>query len=338
MNVTLPAEWEKQLATIVAMPHKDSDWKPYLTQAQNKMIEIILHIARFQYVIVLYKYKQDIISLQKKTNVHLVNIATNDTWCRDFAPISMVGKNGITMLDFIFNAWGAKFAANLDNLASKAIFRSGILQKLHNNIVFKAKNFILEGGSIDCNGDSIIITTQNCLLEANRNRMSKKKIQQKLKKYFHLKSILWLENGTLEGDDTDSHIDNLARFIDRNTIIYLQCNDKNSPNYKSLKAMEKELRAFRNMNGEKFQLVALPMPILYEKKQGKKKLLPASYVNFVFINNAILVPTFKQKSDIVALNTFKKLFPNREIIGIDSRILVKQGGSLHCLTMHIPYC
>lgn len=332
-TLRLPAEWEKQSAIIITIPHKDSDWKAYLKQSQNKIIEIITHISRFQAVIVIYKYQKDIRLLQNKNNIYLVNISTNDTWCRDFAPICMIKNNKIIMLDFIFNAWGLKFAANLDNTLSKKLYKNGILDNISKNIQLKSKNFILEGGSIDTNGKGVLLTTSQCLLESNRNNLSKNKIEKKLKKYFNAKLVLWLQNGFLSGDDTDCHIDNLARFVDSNTIVYLQCNNRSDKHYKALNAMEKELKAFRNTDGKAFKLIPVPMPkaVFYKKTR-----LPASYINFLLINNAVLLPVFSDKNDEIAINIFKKLFKDREIIPIDSRILIRQGGSIHCLSMNIP--
>lgn len=188
------------------------------------------------------------------------------------------------------------------------------------------ENFILEGGSIDSNGE-ILLTTRQCLLSKNRNRLSQSKITQKLKKYFGARKIIWLENGFLEGDDTDCHIDNLARFIDKKTIVYLKCYDRFDTHFRALEAMERELQKLP------FNLVPLPLPkaIFYKNRR-----LPASYVNFIFANNAMLVPIFgDNKADKIALATFKKLAKNREIIPIDSNVLIRQGGGLHCLTMNL---
>lgn len=326
----LPSEWEIQSAVIFTFPNKDTHWNAYLRESQNKFMEIITKIANFECVIVVYKYLDDVLDLRNKNNIHLLQLDTNDTWCRDFAPISIIKNGKIIMLDFIFNGWGHKFASNLDNTFSKRFFKNLYFFK---KVEMKSKNFILEGGSIDTNGNGILLTTQSCLLEANRNRLSKNKIENKLKKYFNVKLVLWLKNGFLHGDDTDSHIDNLARFVNCNTIIYLKCYDKNDEHYRALNAMEEELKAFRNLENKPFNLIPIPLPkpIFYKKNR-----LPASYVNFLIINNAVLLPVFNSKIDEVAINIFKNLFKEREIIPIDSKILIRQGGSIHCLSMNIP--
>lgn len=321
-------EWEKQSYVLLAMPHIDSDWNEYLEEAQEKIIEFANHISRFQKVIMLYKYKEDIKPLQTNKQIILVNIATNDTWCRDFGPISCIKNNKIVMLDFIFNAWGMKFSANLDNQISKQLLAKNIFKKTK----LKSKNFILEGGSIDSNGNGVILTTSNCLLEKNRNQLSKNKISKKLKKYFNLKEVLWLDYGYLSGDDTDSHIDNLARFIDKDTIVYLKCYDKNDEHYNALNKMESQLKTFTNTNNKPFNLIPIPMPkAIYHNDRR----LPASYINFLFINKALLLPVFGDENDDIAIKVFKNICKDREIIPIDSKIFLRQGGSLHCLSMNI---
>lgn len=321
-------EWKRQTATIIAMPHKNSDWKPYLAEAQGKISEIITQIARFQRVIVLYWDNNDIKTLQNKHNIILLKIHLNDSWCRDFSPITIKKNDKFVLMDFIFNAWGAKYASNFDNLAGEKIFKA--MQNYEffakKYTALKMKNFILEGGSIDSNGETLLTTTQ-CLLSKNRNRLSKKQISQKLKKYLGVKNIVWLKNGFLEGDDTDCHIDNLARFIDKKTIVYVKCYDKNDVHFVALEKMEKELQKLP------FTLIPLPLPkAIYRNKQR----LPASYVNFIFVNRAILVPIFGDKNtDKIALSTLKKLAKNREIIPIYSNILLYQGGGLHCATMNV---
>lgn len=325
-------EWKRQSATIIAMPHRDSDWKPYLREIQSKIYEIIAQITRFQCAIVLYKYESDIANLKGQKNIILLKIALNDSWCRDFAPISIIRQNkhkALIWMDFIFNAWGAKYAANLDNVAGAKIF-----SQLKTKDFFKkptkfiSKNFILEGGSIESNGKTLLTTT-HCLLSPNRNRLSKAKITKRLKKYLGVHRVIWLENGFLEGDDTDSHIDNLVRFVDKKTIVYLKCYDRNDTHFEALEAMEVELK----QKCGSFTLVPLPLPkaIYYNGVR-----IPASYANFIFVNSAILMPTFNdKKNDKIAFETLQKLAKNRKIIPIDSRILIRQGGGLHCATMNV---
>lgn len=329
-DIKFMPEWKRQFATIIAMPHKNSDWKPYLAEAQASISEIIAQIARFQRVIVLYEDERDIKKLRKQKNVILWRIRLNDSWCRDFAPLS-VKKNGkIVLLDFIFNAWGAKYESALDNKAGAKIHKKlrKNFERRYGRVKLAQKNFILEGGSIDCNGKTLLTTAQ-CLLSKNRNDLSKARLTQKLQKYFGVKRVIWLENGFLEGDDTDSHIDNLARFVDKKTIVYLKCEDRNDAHFSALEAMEAELK---KKCGD-FKLVALPLPkaIFYDGAR-----LPASYVNFIFANGAIFVPIFgDENGDKKAIEIFKKIAKGREVVPIDSRVLIRQGGGLHCSTMNL---
>lgn len=323
-------EWKRQFATIVAMPHKNSDWKPYLAEAQASISEIITQIARFQRVIVLYENECDIKKLRGQKNVILWRIRLNDSWCRDFAPLSVKKGGKIVLLDFIFNAWGAKYESALDDKAGAKIHKKlrKNFERRYGCVKLAQKNFILEGGSIDCNGKTMLTTAQ-CLLSKNRNDLSKAHLTQKLQKYFGVKRVIWLENGFLEGDDTDSHIDNLARFVDKKTIVYLKCEDRNDAHFSALEAMEAELK---KKCGD-FKLVALPLPkaIFYDGAR-----LPASYVNFIFANGAIFVPIFGDKNgDKKAIEIFKKIAKGREVVPIDSRVLIRQGGGLHCSTMNL---
>lgn len=329
-DIKFVPEWKRQFATIVAMPHKNSDWKPYLAEAQASISEIIAQIACFQRVIVLYENECDIKKLRKQKNVILWRIRLNDSWCRDFAPLSVKKGGKIVLLDFIFNAWGAKYESTLDNKAGAKIHKKlrKNFERRYGRVKLAQKNFILEGGSIDTNGKTMLTTAQ-CLLSKNRNNLSKARLTQKLQKYFGVKRVIWLENGFLEGDDTDSHIDNLARFVDKKTIVYLKCEDRNDAHFSALEAMEAELK---KKCGD-FKLVALPLPkaIFYNGVR-----LPASYVNFIFANGAIFVPIFgDENGDKKAIEIFKKIAKGREVVPIDSRVLIRQGGGLHCSTMNL---
>lgn len=273
-------------------------------------------------------------------NIKWVVIPTNDTWARDFGGICVEvqrgGKRSTRVLDFGFNGWGLKFASNQDNVITRKLAKLGILKEV------KTKDMILEGGSIDSNGAGLLLTTSECLLESipvdfsrqvvkgNRNpALNREQIEEKLKKYLGIKSILWLNHGYLRGDDTDSHIDTLARFINEKTIIYVKCEDKEDEHYKELKLMEKELQLYAKQY--KLDLVALPMatPLYYENER-----LPASYANFLIINGAILLPTYGDaQKDTEAINILQKICKKHKIIPIDCQVLVRQHGSLHCVTM-----
>jgi agmatine/peptidylarginine deiminase len=316
---SLIAEWEEQSFIQFAMPHKNSDWKPYLKDAIKTFSIIINRITKTQKVIVLYSNRKDLKYLKNNSNLILKKMATNDTWCRDFGAISIKNGDDIQLLDFGFNGWGLKYSSNFDNKTTKQIgFKNQIC----------TKNLILEGGSIDFNGVDTLLTTSACLLESNRNpQYSKNKIEHILKYELGIKNIIWLNRGFLEGDDTDSHIDMLARFVSNDTIVYQSCDDKRDIHYKELKLMEKELKKTN------FKLIKLPWikPIYFDKER-----LPASYANFLITNKNVIVPLYRDKNDKKALKIFNRIFPTRKVIGVDATTLIKQHGSIHCITMNYP--
>ncbi len=310
MNYLIP-EWEKQSFVQLVFPHKNTDWQPYLNEAVETFTKIAYTIAHYQKVLICYEYEDTIKHLKHK-NFIFKKVKNNDTWARDFGAISVKTDNKIKLFDFKFNGWGLKFPANYDNLISRKIFN-----------IHKSYNFVLEGGSIDTNGE-ILLTTTECLMEKNRNYpMSQKEIEEFLKKELFVKKIIWLNHGLLEGDDTDSHIDTLARFVNKDTIVYCKCYDKNDIHYEELNKMENELKKTG------FNIVPLPLP---EPKFYDGERLPATYANFLIINDAVIVPTYHDKYDKTALLIFKEVFKDREIIGIDANILIRQHGSIHCIT------
>ncbi len=325
------AEWEEQEFVLLAMPHNNSDWKPYLNEAIDNFVEIAKAIAKYQKVILL---STDVENIKSKfsdlSNIEFLEVETNDTWARDFGGITISKDEKLQILDFGFNGWGLKFASNFDNLVTKEMEARGAFK----NIKVKTKGMILEGGSIESNGDGVILTTSQCLLEANRNpHLDRKEIEEKLKKYFGAKKVLWLHNGHLENDDTDAHIDTIARFVDKNTIAYIKCDDKSDPHYDSFARMERELEKLKNLDGNPFNLVALPF---VGAKYFEGERLPATYANFLIINKAVLVPVYGDENDKKAIEIMKNLFSDRKIIPINCEVLIRQHGSLHCVTMQFP--
>jgi agmatine deiminase len=235
------------------------------------------------------------------------------------------------LLDFTFNGWGLKFAANKDNLITKTLHTWGIF----GDTPIQQMSMVLEGGALETDGQGTLLSTTECLLSPNRNpHLSLAAIQNRLKEHLGVDRFLWLENGALIGDDTDAHIDTLARFCDPQTIAYVQCPDENDEHYTDLCLMEQELQAFRTREGEPYKLVPLPWPTACYASDGHR--LPATYANFLIINGAVLVPTYQVPEDAQALATLKTCFPTREIVGIDCRALIEQHGSLHCISMQYP--
>lgn len=323
MNIRIPAEWEAQEALIVVFPPKKSDWEHSIKEIHQTYLEFISQIARFQKCMVICEDKKTLATaLPSLQNIELIEMPTNDTWIRDFGGINVYKNGKRQTYDFIFNAWGNKFEASMDNGITQRLFDEGYLVgKL------KTFDFVLEGGSIDSNGHGVMLSTAYCLFEENRNpELSKKKIKKTLMKLFGLKELIILKHGALMGDDTDSHIDTLARFIDKKTIAYVKCYDKKDEHYKELKKMEKELKKTG------FDLVPLPLP---SAKYFNNHRIPATYMNFVLINDAVLVPTYSDIYDEEVLKTFARHFPEREVVGIESSILIREHGSLHCASMNV---
>lgn len=308
-------EWEDQELLMLSIPHSNSDWAEYLDEILDSYEELVKAVSKYQKVLLIAPNLSDFDRFKKFDNCEFLQIDTDDTWIRDYGAIDVRRGDEIISYDFKFNAWGGKFNSNKDNMVNKKLFE-------HFETKLEEIDLILEGGSIDFNGDGVMLTTTECLLNDNRNRLSKDELEIKLKDLFGLNKIVWLNHGFIKGDDTDSHVDTLARFIDKNTVAYAACDDESDEHYEELNLMKQELETAG------FNLVALPLPkpVIYEGKR-----LGATYCNFIFINNAVIVPTYADKvADEYAINALKSALPNKDIIGVDSRVFIRQNGSLHC--------
>ncbi|HFU4819534.1 TPA: agmatine deiminase family protein [Campylobacter lari] len=310
------AEWQKQELLLLSLPHENSDWKPYLEEILQSYEEFVKAVANFQKVLLIAPSEKDFQRFKHIKNVDFFKCDTNDTWIRDFGAIDVCEDDKLIGLDFTFNAWGDKFQSTLDNAVNSKLFA----QKLNGKL--EKIDFILEGGSIDFNGQGVMLTTSACLLNENRNsHLNKEKINQKLKEIFGLKEIIWLENGFIKGDDTDSHVDTLARFINEKTIAYCVCKDENDEHYAPLKAMEDELKK----TGFDLLELPLPKPLYFEGKR-----LGATYANFVFVNGGLIVPTYNDENDALVLENLQKACKDRKVVGVDARVFLRENGSLHC--------
>lgn len=309
------AEWSEQEYLILALPHENTDWKAYLDEIKHSYIELVKIVSKYQKVLLIAPNESDFKPFKDMKNVEFFICETNDTWIRDYGAIDILKDGKLSSLNFIFNAWGDKFQSKLDNEVSEKLFKAKFKTRLENI------DLILEGGSVEFNGQGTMLTTTKCLLNDNRNKLSKEILDKRLKELFNLNKIIWLENGFIKGDDTDSHIDTLARFIDENTVAISSCTDEQDEHYAELLAMKKELLK------EDFKLLELPLPSakFYE---GKK--LAATYANFIFINNALIVPTYNDKNDELVLQKLQKALPDKDVIGLDALVFVRQNGSLHC--------
>lgn len=332
----LPAEWHKQQVVQLTWPHAGSDWDYLLGDVERCFVKIAESVALSQHLLVVC---QDVDNVRKKLsptllhNVSFYKIDSNDTWARDHGGITVVENGKLVINDFCFNGWGMKFAANLDNLITRRLYAEGAFPGCE----YRNKtSFVLEGGSIESDGCGTILTTEECLLSNNRNEhLSKQEIEDHVKHFFGARRVLWLKNGYLAGDDTDSHVDTLARFCSEDTIAYVKCSDTADEHYESLHKMETELQGFRTINGNPYRLIPLPMakPV-FDPDDGHR--LPATYANFLIINGAVLLPVYGTELDYEAIVAIKKAFPNREIIPINCSVLILQHGSLHCVTMQYP--
>ncbi|CAA6798519.1 MAG: Agmatine deiminase (EC [uncultured Sulfurovum sp.] len=330
---TLPPEWQKQRAVLMAFPHKNSDWANDLNSALVPFIRTAQAIAYKTPVYIICDNKEAISSLFcSPRNLTFIEIPTNDTWIRDFGYISIVEDGEVKLLDFRFDAWGGKFDAELDNEVNKVLHKKGYM----GITPLESIDFVFEGGSIESDGEGTILTTTACLCNSNRNGgLSKDEVEKKLEAYLGAKRVLWLDHGYLVGDDTDSHIDTLARFVTVDTIMYVQCLDELDEHYEALKKMEEQLKEFRDSEGKPYTLVPLPLPSA--KYDEKKNRLPANYVNFLITNGAIVYPTYSVDEDKTVHEILKGFFRDTEIIPVECSRLLEEGGSLHCSTMQIPF-
>ena len=333
-NKIFPAEWAPQQFVQLTWPHADTDWAYMLDEVQACFKNIAREVAKRQQLLIVAPDVEDvrrqIADVVNMANVTLVELPSNDTWARDHGGITIFEDGKPVILDFQFNGWGLKFASDKDNLITERLHCGGhLFGELRN-----CRNFVFEGGSIESDGEGTLLTTSECLLSPNRNAtMSRADIEKYLLDTLGARQLLWLDHGYLAGDDTDSHIDTLARLCPDNTILYVKCDDEADEHYEALHRMEAQLKTFRALSGEPYRLIALPMarPAFEDDER-----IPATYANYLVINGAVLVPTYATDLDAIALAQVQKAFPQHEIVGIDCQALIRQHGSLHCVTMQYP--
>lgn len=338
-------------------PHAATDWAPYLDDIVRMELEMAKQITLRQQLIVATPEKEYVeallcaeLSEEQMNRVEVYSVESNDTWARDHAAITLLSKEkeAPMQLLFRFNGWGGKFASDKDNLISMRLLEQNAFRKLYESDIIAEDNddFILEGGAIESDGKGTVFTTSFCLLAPHRNQpLTREQIETQLIDRLHADRVVWIDHGQLIGDDTDGHIDTIVRPAPDDTLLYVKCYDENDEQYADFCAMEEQLKTFRKKEGKPYRLLPLPMAkpmyddgetLSNEPFEGAER-LPATYANFLIINNAVLVPTYGQPElDRQALETIQLAFPEREIVGIDAQVAVRQHGSLHCLTMQFP--
>lgn len=335
----LLAEWFPQSGVQLTWPHAETDWAPMLERVTACYIRLAYEIATRETLLIVHPRPEEVRTLlenrlPRRATDHIRYFAcpTNDTWARDHAFLSVVDTAGIELMDYRFNGWGGKFPASLDNAINRRLSEAGVLCGRYVDRL----SFELEGGSIESDGCGTLLTTSQCLLNPNRNpQFSKEEIEGQLREDFGAAHVLWLDHGALAGDDTDSHIDTLARLCPHDTILYVRCADEHDAHYADLQAMERQLQQFRTVEGQPYRLLPLPMPAAIHDSEGQR--LPATYANYLVMNSAVLYPTYGQPAlDEEAANIIQKAFPRHDIVGVDCLPLIEQHGSLHCATMQYP--
>ena len=337
MNNHFPLpEWHQQVASVIVWPHQYSDWLPRLTKITKTYLEMAKVISHIQPLIIVHydhEHKNLIEELCSSNNCHMqfisfVEIKTNDTWIRDYGPQFVSDSQSLIYLDMEFNAWGEHYTYDLDNAFSENFYKALNQTKME----YARIPLVVEGGNLDFNSQGILLTNLACIKRNNPNKSyTDTDLIEQLKNIFHAKQVIGLNSHALTGDDTGGHIDTLARFINDEVIVHAATLNSDDPNHSCLQSLSKQLKS----NKQTCQLVPIELPSTPVQTQDGDY-LPTSYINFVFLNEFLLVPLYNDPNDAIALKTFSTLCPDRNIIGIDASELIQQFGSLHCATLHLP--
>lgn len=359
MNKRLPAEWELQQLVLLSFPRKSGDFGVLTNEVAMQHLELCATICRFTTVLLIVAdralFEQSLAKMSLQTSesehrieeleaiaddvvrgfpypLYMIELPTDDVWARDFGPITMLEAGKATICDFTFNGWGNKYPAELDNQITRALKVKGLFEQA----TFNEIPLVLEGGSIESDGAGTIMSTSKCLLNPERNPgLTIENIKNELKAALAADQILLLDHGHLKNDDTDAHIDTIARFAPDNAIVYQACDDPEDSHYADFQAMAAQLKGFKNTAGEAYKLYALPWPPpTHSQEDGRR--LPAAYANFLITNGAVIVPAINEKSDLEAVAVLERAFPDHLIVLQPANYIVEQHGSIHCLTMQIP--
>ncbi len=330
------AEWEPQCAVLMALPHSATDWDYILDEALDQYRRLAEAMtAENVPVIMLCPDREEsarLLSGCRQECLTLIELEYNDTWTRDYGPLAIEKEDRVRALDFGFNGWGLKFAADKDNLVNLHLKEKYVIEPSQYR---NERDFVLEGGSVETDGNGTLLTTSRCLCSPNRNGgKSKAELNKILHDRLGVDHVLWLDYGALEGDDTDSHIDTLARLAPHDTIIFTGCRDMDDPHFEQLLKMRAQLTMFRTAHGDPYNLVELPLPAPVFSPDGER--LPATYANFLVTDSVIFMPTYSQPdADRLAMQTVRIAYPDHKVVGVDCRTLLRQHGSLHCATMQL---
>ncbi len=337
-NIAWPPEWAEQDAVMISWPHAATDWDYMLPQVTACYLDIARAISQAEPLLVVTPHAaetQQLIDRELGHTPHPITCLgcpTNDTWIRDYGAITVLRGGMPEPIDFKFNAWGMKYASNHDNQVNRNLD----LAETFARPLANRQGFVLEGGSIESDGNGTVLTTSMCLLTPNRNgQLGKQEIEAELKARLGARKVLWLDHGQLPGDDTDGHIDTIARFAPNRTILFAggAMADRDNP---ELAAMRQELQAMTDADGNPYNLVEVPLPAPVIDEDDQRQ-LPATYLNFLVVNGRVIVPTYGQPMpDELALRIMRMAWPQHEVVGVDCSALVRQNGSLHCASMQFP--
>ncbi len=336
----LPAEWEPHAALMMTWPHAGNGWGAALPEVEACFTGLATAAARFEPLLVVCRNGAHLASVRTRLidagipadRLILAEAPSNDVWARDHGPITVIQPGGAAqLLDFQFNGWGQRYPHRDDDLVTRRLTDAGVFGAGS----YRRIEWVLEGGSIDSDGAGTLLTTRRCLMHTNRNgETPQSRIEEQLAARLGAGRVLWLESGWLAGDDTDGHVDQLARFLDRETIAYATCTDPDDEHFEPLRAMAEGLAALRTLRGEPYRLVPLPLPAPQVDDEGRR--LAASYVNFIFLNGGLIVPAYDDPADTVAAARLAQAVPGRTVVQVPAHPIIRQGGSLHCATMHLP--
>ncbi|GGA00659.1 agmatine deiminase family protein [Dyella caseinilytica] len=335
-TLRLPAEWEPQAAVLIAWPHVDTDWAERLADVESTYLALAAAVTRFQPLIIVVadaSLRAHVTAKLQGTQadmarIRFVELPYDDTWLRDSGPITLRDGDRFQLTDFRFTGWGGKFGAEQDDALIAGLVEAGVFGKA----AHKRIDWALEGGGIESDGDGTILTTWRCLAQRHPEQ-SREEMSTILRDSLHAKRILWLDYGYLEGDDTDAHIDTLARFAPGERIVYQACSDAGDVHHSELQRMGEELSALRTADGKPYTLYPLPwaQPIIDDDRR-----LAASYANYLIVNGAVLVPAYGDAADNEAARIIGEAHPGRVVVQVPCRPLIWQNGSLHCITMQLP--